>query len=343
MPGNFSSNRGNGRKFNSPALGTRENPIFYNYCIKKIIELRKRLVFVLYNYLDKVIDQQVYNEINNAISGSLTYTRSSLIAHSLYDAIYQSLAHVHGKTLTKQLITYIAEYISGNLPVLNKGKKIIPWYISKHYEWLPMQIIDVSLGKNKDGVLGVFVKQKVLGGSACPNLITTWWSFQKCKTIANKFLGFSNKSSKPEYDYSYINPHQLVSMRFYGLLNPEKSEKRVFIEEIKSGRALLKWNRMVIEMRNRVKFKCPLKLTKEQLPCYKCHLGYAYENPSNERCPIACRRLTLKKQHCSSCNQLSYFEPATTNQQQQQQQQVCYNCKIKALTSSSSSEENDNQ
>jgi len=305
---------------NPHPLGSRENPIFFRYSVKQILDLRKRLLYVLDPFINKKVTKDILQplaeELWRALSSTMEGSSSVLV-----DTIYQSILDQFDQELTPARAGYISEYLAGNLPRLRAGEVLVPWNVLQKYEWVPIQLNSVVVNRSKTGELGAFVTQKIIGGSAAPLLVTTWWSLRKCKTLAYKYFGFSRRRNR-EYDYTFQHPNQLVSLRFYGLLNPERSKDKPYIESVYLSPSMRRWNRTMIELRNRVKFRCPLNLPKS-VPCYRCHMGYAYIN--KERCSIACHRTTMELKYCDVCKKSAYWDKDNKNSI------MCYNCSINKI------------
>jgi hypothetical protein len=224
--------------------------------------------------------------IHSAMSKSLQKTITR-------DALWESILPHAGQVLTLEKLKEIAWRIAGNLPRLKEGKYATPWTSQSEQEWMPMQIVASSLGRDYFDKLGATFQFRVLAGTACPLLIEKFWTRPFCGYLASD-MGFS----KPWGKYPFRDTCQFVGTRLYGQFTPETCEGAPMFEVISIPSAFKKANQELLKQRARIGFECPHGFTHA---CRNCHVGY-------DQCPAAVHPYTYETRECPACKRDMLFD-----------------------------------
>lgn len=214
-----------------------------------------------------------------------------------YDAVFESVRYLAGRTFEEVEAIRLAWRIAGNLRLLKVGNAILPWSLQREDEWAPFQIIQIARTRNSKDKLGFDVTSRVMAGTAAPLKVISFWSMNVTKYVAFK-LGFS----KPWHNYPFKNAADLVGLRFYGLIEAARSRGRPEFHEVDCPQSMQKWNRdNVLKLRLRVGMKCPAEFTHK---CHLCAFGY-------DQCSAGTHPKTYTLGFCSGCGQADTpFDPA---------------------------------
>ena len=208
--------------------------------------------------------------------------------------VRDSLVHLAGEVVTKELLSELGWRLAGNIPRLRLGIPVTPWHRQARDEWVPMQIVDQVPYKNKKGDTGAIMAFRVLAGTPCSMLLERFWTYRLSKYLASK-LGFSAAWGK----YPFKKITELTGMRLYGLVEAERSLGKPYFDQVSVPQSTEDYNRKLIKHRLRVGFKCPKKYDH---PCYACPIGY-----DNCRCAVHPR--TFVRAVCSVCDKNAWMDP----------------------------------
>lgn len=198
--------------------------------------------------------------------------------------------------------------LAGNVNRLKRGQPVYPWQRYKADEWMPVQIVATYPKRDLRDVLGAEFVFRVLAGSACPMLVTKFWSIKFCRFLAPQ-LGFTRRGAA-----QFAEPSQLVGLRAYAHFTKNKSGTGLYFDQVLAG--FSDHNRTLMKNRARVEFECPENFIH---PCHRCHVGY-------DKCPVGTHPKTFVNSYCSSCETDSWFDPSKPKIT------VCINCFIKGNT-----------
>jgi hypothetical protein len=208
--------------------------------------------------------------------------------------VHDSLVHLAGDVVTKDLLAELGWRLAGNIPRLRMGIPVQSWHRQARDEWVPMQIVDQVPLKNKKGDTGAIMYFRVLAGTSCTMILDRFWTYRLSKYLASK-LGFSAAWGK----YPFKKITELTGMRMYGLIEAQKSLGRPYFDQINVPKSVEAYNRKMLRHRQRVGFKCPKKY---EHPCYVCPIGY-------DRCRCAVHPRTYVRAVCSVCDKKAWMDP----------------------------------
>jgi hypothetical protein len=275
--------------------GLSPRPIRNQYNIYEVLKLRDRLVEVLqFEYGGKLIQGADFDRLLCLIRETLP-----IVDFKGMDALADSVQHLAGRILDRETLVETCHRLAGNLPRLVNRKSIVPWHNQRFFEWVPVQITGARLERrNKD--VGTTFTLRILAGTPAPMIVLLWWSLRRCRFYSAEF-GFtrqrSSKLSASESKYTYADSRQLVTLRFLGLVDPEKSTREPVITSVEVPRSgpVSIWNREQLKRRFRVDegYTCPMKFP-VTFPCHLCIKGYL-------SCPAGTHRHDYKVRLCPVC------------------------------------------
>lgn len=213
-----------------------------------------------------------------------------------YDQMFESVRYLAGRRLVELDAIKLAWRLAGNINTFRNGKPVTPWVVQQADEWVPLQILKLHRVCNSKNKIGYDVVSRVMAGTPAPLRVDSFWGSRAVRYVASK-LGFS----RPWQKYPFTNAHQLVGLRFYGLLEVARSRGRPEFHEIECPPPLLKWNREnILKLRLRVGRQCPLNYNHA---CHVCAVGY-------DQCQAATHPKTYVIDHCAGCNKSDVpFDP----------------------------------
>lgn len=235
-------------------------------------------------------------------------------------ALYTSLTPLAGEKLTPELLLSACWRLAGNLHLLRHGLPIHPWNRQAAPEWVPMQIVRASRARNRKQDLGWNFSFQVMAGGCCPMVLSQFWRERFCWFVA-RTMGFDRRRPPryPKHPPQHAMQHctELISLRLYGLIDPELCGREPAFHKVKMTPLCLKWNHRIMDLRDRLKpgCQCPFNMP-ESLPCHLCPKGY-------RSCPAAVHRLDYIPGSCTSCLRTNApFDPESASE-------VCVNCTLR--------------
>jgi hypothetical protein len=205
-----------------------------------------------------------------------------------------------GRELSRPLLAEFAWKVAGNLDRLRRGEPLGPPGPPPAPEWAPFQVVAALPGRNRRGDLGAEFAVRALAGRYCPGRSTVFWR-RPAYTFLSRSLGFS-RGGGPR---PFTHPMQLVGLRFFGLLEPERSGDAPGFRQVQAGAAMLEHNRAVLARRFRPPdgADCPFGFDgAAYTPCHRCGLGYRGQD-GEDACLAACRAQPLEARPCPACGQ----------------------------------------
>ena len=199
-----------------------------------------------------------------------------------YSVVYESLMHLAGKLITPDIIRDTAWRLAGNKDLLQDGIAVPPWTVQRMKEWCPVQVLQGTSMTSKDGRPGYLFKMRFVHGTPTPMIISKWLSRSLCAMLARR-IGFTKLRGKRPFRHAM----ELVRLRMLVLLDPDLTKTQPGFFKIDCSPGLMKWNREIIDLRNRRRkekpWRCPQGFTHM---CYNCPFGY-------DQCPAAVRPITI--------------------------------------------------
>lgn len=234
-----------------------------------------------------------------------------------YRVLEDSLRHLAGIKLTRELIDETSWRIAGNVKRLKRRWAVPPWHVQRLPEWVPVQITSCRRVKNKYGKIGALFGFRILAGTPCPRMTFKWWSLRQCRFLAPDF-GFH----KPQFrDVHHVvrpfsAPEQFVLLRCYVLIDPVMSASEPVFSMPAFPGGVRDWNMEVIKKRLRVDlgYVCPRGFP-NTFRCHLCPAGYV-------NCGAATHRHDWVKGLCNGCNNAeAWFDKELSND-------LCVDCAI---------------
>jgi len=233
------------------------------------------------------------------------------------DCLFESLRHLAGEKLTRELLDETCWRIAGNLDRLKGRMAVFPWSHQPEEEWVPVQILSARRRRGGRGKPGWQFTFHILAGLSCTLKIQKFWSTRFCNFLARD-MGFntrypSDRSSRvPEY--MYLHPTEFINMRLLVLIDPKQSKTEPVFAQTGITPQLLEWNREQMRYRDRIRpgYVCPRNYP-VNVKCYRCPAGYK-----------SCRAGTHKEDylidHCEYCgfDDAAYDPDVST--------EMCLNC-----------------
>jgi hypothetical protein len=264
-----------------------------------ISETRNRvgkLKVIFRQYLQSAVSKENFRELVRQVLKVMPQDLSS-------QKIQDSLAHLHGRPLTEQVINETAWRLSGNTDSLRNGEIVTQDIALRKEGWCALQIVAsrplLRNPKSKSKkTRGCSFTCFVLCGYAAGYVVEKFFSLKHLKYLANDF-GFT----PPFKNYPFKDERELFGMRFGALFSPSLVvEGKPSFNEIHISQAMVTWNKQILKKRNRENFDCSLVKTAEQLPCFRCWRG-------TESCLAAVHTKDFQQDFCPFCNKESTFDP----------------------------------
>ena len=217
--------------------------------------------------------------------------------------VQDSLAHLYGRPLTEQIVKETAWRLSGNTELLRKGEAVTQDVAVTKEGWCAVQVLNarpiLRNPKSKERRLrGCLYNLMVISGHAAGSVIDKFISLRYVKYMSND-LGFT----PPFKDYPFKDERELFGMRFGALFIPSMAkEGKPGFQETHVSPSMALWNKQILKKRNREGYTCPLGMTSEQLPCFRCWKGA-------QSCVASVHQKDFEQDYCEFCGQESVFDP----------------------------------
>lgn len=214
-----------------------------------------------------------------------------------YDAIFESIRSIAGKTLTPTLAAEWSWRLAGNLRRIRAGELAAPWASQYEDEWIPLQILRGTPMRNDRNKTGYEFTFRVLAGTSCPLLIRAFWQSRASKYVAMR-IGFS----KPWGGFPYQHPRQLVGLRLLGKVIAASSRGQPDFHEVACPPSFVDWNRdNILKLRLRAHgLTCPNNFVHA---CHNCAVGY-------EACSAGTHLRSYEVGFCNKCGKSdAVFDP----------------------------------
>ena len=242
------------------------------YNLGRIEKLRKQLLNDTFiEYYGLVLDSDWWpslaRDIKRAIGGKLCPA-----------VLEDSLRTVMGIAFTEEVARQLAWRLAGNLDRLREAEPVHPWIRQYAEEWVPVEVLEGVSGRDMRERLGATFTLQILAGSACPIVVSKFWTMRLVHYMSRR-LGFS----APWGSMPMGHIIEIVKLRFFVLLTPERSRDAPGFEHLSCPSSLVKYNQHIIGMRRRLDWQCPSGYTHH---CFQCAVGY-------DECPAGTHPTTL--------------------------------------------------
>lgn len=263
-------------------------------------------------------DEELVSFIGDPLSGQELKEFSGHLVRLLpgrisREVIRDSLLDMAGKAVTEDLIKHVAWRLAGNLRLLRTGRPAKPWTRQTVPEWMPLQFVEARPRRSAKGHFGANFVLRVLAGTACPELITKFYTAKFCRFVATK-IGFS----KPWGSYPFKDIREFVGLRVYGLFTPRSSLHRPNFEQVHAVPSMISNNRVLLRWRTRANgcgFTC---FKGYKTPCWQCEVGY-------DQCAAGVHPRTYTLRDCVACQNNNWHDP-------RESRELCVECAIRRDT-----------
>lgn len=224
-----------------------------------------------------------------------------------YPTVYESCRHLAGVRLHPAAARLFAHRVAGNLPLLKRHRPVLPWSVPEDKEWVPLQVVSCKRRRNSRGRLGGDFRLLALAGRPAGLYFVKWWSFRYCRYIAPelKFSRPVSRRARSPARYPFSALEQLVTLRFYGLIDPaECGPGEPGFQKVGTPPSLAAWNRGQIRRRFRIDdgYECPDDRPRS-FPCHNCPRGYS-------SCPAGTHARDYVQGFCKVCqDDAALFDP----------------------------------
>jgi hypothetical protein len=276
---------------------TRPNnePPLPAYHLDEILELRDRLWWGVETFVSQELAATAFQRFYD-------YLCSVLPPRVLGEAVHDSIRHLAGMVLHEKPARELCHRLAGNVDGLAAGIPVLPWKLQRAIEWVPFQITACRRGLSRRGKRGAYLTYVALAGTPCGMKIVRFLSKNQCLFLA-PFFGFRRfTAAGRQLPYSYETPEQLVSMRCYGLVEPDQEWAGVHFRKHEFPASVHDYNREVIKLRFRLErgYTCPRGYP-SSFPCHRCQAGY-------RECPAATHAQEWEKKLCPACGEERWFD-----------------------------------
>lgn len=283
-------------------------PRLISYPIDAILDLRVHLETAL---REAFAGEELFGRLDELVDVTASALRINpwkpfIISRT---ALVKSLQYLVGTKMRDSDFTDTAYRLAGNIPKLRRGQAVLPWTAQRTLEWVPLQITAVRPDiRYKD--IANRCTFRVLAGSPAGLLATQWWSQRRCYWLARHFgfsrrIGKNDKLTSPPPKFPYTAPTEFVTLRLYGLVTPERSEREPGFDALAFPKSVWPWNREQLKYRRRTagpEYACPLNFPL-MLLCADCPIGF-------ERCRAGTHRADYVLGDCQACgNPQALFNP----------------------------------
>lgn len=236
-----------------------------------------------------------------------------------------SLMDLLKKELNQDNLINTCWRIAGNMNKLKDQETVNAWRRQDEFEWVPVQVQEVTTEKAMRGLHNVFVFEALAGTMASMKFAQTW-SFKKTRYLAtfkdpksNGFgFGKSRLNARGEQKGKLLlnDFRQFCGLRCFLLIDPEESTYEPCAVEVGHSSATTLFNRELIRRRDRAENDCIKQLG--VFECYHCPYG-------TDNCEIATHPVTYETGECGQCSKKAFFDP-----QEIQYENMCINCAYEA-------------
>lgn len=224
------------------------------------------------------------------------------------DVVYETARQLLDVELKPPLCLEFAWRVAGNLARLKEGKVVKPWASQEIDEWVPLQIVRVTPGRNQYDEIGHFATMRVLAGSPCPKVIHRFFGRRFSNAMARR-LGFSRRNGQ----YPFADTAQFVNLRFLGKIEVDKCRDEPKYGAVECPQSMIDYNREILRVRLHI-IECPNGWVH---PCHRCVIGY-------QTCPAGTHRQDYVKAFCHGCSTDAYFDPDSKSEH-------CVQCSVKHI------------
>ena len=235
-----------------------------------------------------------------------------LLSHKVHD----SVAHLFGRPLTKQIVNETAWRLAGNADILRAGEVISSDVSTAKEGWCAVQVTSCRPFLNNPRsrshrARGCKYTAMVLTGHAAGCVVQKFLTLGQVRYLSRQ-LGFSPSFKKRPFR----DEREFFGMRFGALFVTSLAiEGRPGFNEMHVSPSMVTWNKQILNNRYRENYSCPLLQSVEELPCFRCWKGAT-------SCIAAVHSKDFEQDFCEFCGQESLFDPEAIGYSVG----VCVNC-----------------
>jgi len=306
-----------------------------SYNIPRILKLRKKIVEgISLEYHGYAHDAEAFDSLVNRVS--------SLLPKVDRDVVWDSIRTYAGVAILNTQLHELSWRLAGNISRLQDGVTVPLWSSFSEQEWVPVQVQSVQrfrvAKKKQKEIVGqketekkpiqtrsvMIAKIMVLAGLPAGHTFEKFMTEPACYFIRTD-LGFSQYAAtpsdmfaEPKKSYPMSDVTELTRMRFMALLTADSCKDGLNCNKIACTGSMKKWNRLIMQKRQREGFSCPFSYPLATHPCHLCEKGYV-------SCPASCHHLDYHRKMCVKCNNpKAFFDP-------EQPGSVCVDCLSRQL------------
>lgn len=271
------------------------------YVISQVLTLRNRLFEqVAGTFLDQIVQGSRFVDLVQLVIDNLPQS-------VIVDAVEESLRHLAGRRLNREVLYETCWRLAGNLPRLARNLAVMPWTSQTQPEWSPLQIERARRARNKRMAFGCLYNMRIVAGTCCPLIIQKFWTMRFLRFVASDF-GFSKpwmRTASGSPKYPFVAPEQFVLLRFSARIDPELSSRQngPMFSAINLPSSLLTWNHEQLKRRARVDvgYSCPAAYP-DDFDCHRCPHGY------RTTCRAAVHPFEYEFKVCPRCHEEAPFD-----------------------------------
>jgi hypothetical protein len=271
-----------------------------SYQVQEIVSLRRKMEAALSKtYVGSTPRGDAFNIFVDDVTAQLPKT-------VVRQYVYDSLRHLAGERITAPLLLNNLWRLAGNVNRLRR-KAVPPWNHQSFAEWVPAAIVAACKRRNGAGKIGYLYSFQILGGLACPMIVTKFWTNKFCHYFS-RHLGYAKRRFRATAAVPkniFRHPREFVTMRLQILIEPRLCTfNEPGFDKVKVGSAQLKWNHEQMAFRDRLtdEYGCPFEYPASR-HCYLCHVGF-------KRCRAGCHARDYEPYFCNDCGRSdALFDP----------------------------------